>query len=213
MASHTKLQQKTLGTLRSILRHIRTNTDVVPSLPFVSDITTTLTTTTTTSTTNNNTNVKGYHHFTNYVLSHYRTYQHEHDKSKLKILRNQASDIHNYLMAVSTQQSLVTMYKGSDPDKPKQRDAAARYVGLEVPTTVPLGGKNTLHYINKYSEILKNKTINVDKFQGVDNIKAQYYGVTSVLEEKANNKEVVKAASIAGHNNNSSNNNNNIKQE
>lgn len=73
-------------------------------------------------------------------------------------------------------QELVNAYRGGDPDKQMQRHAAAKYVGLTIPESVPLG-RTPLHIAEQYDLSNKLKAMaegnDLSKLSGLDNIKAQ----------------------------------------
>jgi hypothetical protein len=81
-------------------------------------------------------------------------------------------------------QALLALQRGSDPDKEMARSAAARYVGLSIPEGVPLGLPTAPA---KYSDTVTARLsgrLEDTALEGVDFLKAQYYGARSVLEEK-----------------------------
>lgn len=172
MAAHTKVQLKTLSVLRSILRHIRQDVDTIPlgaaasGAPVKRDVS----------------------EFTNHIMGEYRASQKLTDRTKAKQLRAYAGDTLAYLNALRDQRRLIADYRGVDPDKPAQRDAAARFVGLQVPDSAPVG-RDPLEVASKYSSSLA-KAVDAARFSGVDNMKAQYYGAASVIAEKGIGKEL-----------------------
>jgi hypothetical protein len=86
---------------------------------------------------------------------------------------------------VCAPQSLVSAYRGSDPDKAMSRKAAAQYVGLSIPESVPLG-RPASSFAAEYDLAAKigvmAKTADYGTLTGLNNIKAQYYGAASLLE-------------------------------
>ena len=64
------------------------------------------------------------------------------------------------------------------------RSAAARYVGLSIPEGVPLGAPSAP---DKYRDSVAARLsgdLDDTKLEGVDYLKAQYYGAKQVLEDK-----------------------------
>ena len=81
-------------------------------------------------------------------------------------------------------QALLALQRGSDPDKEMARSAAARYVGLSIPEGVPLGLPTAP---DKYRDTVASRLsgrLEDTKLEGVDYLKAQYYGAQSVMEDK-----------------------------
>lgn len=80
-------------------------------------------------------------------------------------------------------QELLQAYKGADPDKPMQRAAAAAFVGLSVPEAVPLG-RSASDAASRYNLASKIRTMSeegdLSTLTGLDNIKAQYFGISGV---------------------------------
>jgi hypothetical protein len=84
-------------------------------------------------------------------------------------------------------QGLYKAYKGVEVDTISQREAVARFVGLQLPTVpVPANGEDKKDLTTKYSQSMAEKASNPDSLTGIDNLKAQLYGVEAVLAEKAN---------------------------
>lgn len=80
--------------------------------------------------------------------------------------------------------------RGVDPDKPMQRRAVARFVGLELPKdTVPLDAKDTTAFLEDYGTKLREKTVDISKLSGIDNLKAQYYGIDAILPNPINKQQ------------------------
>lgn len=68
-----------------------------------------------------------------------------------------------------------------DADAPEQRKAVARFVGLEVPEAVPLGRDATAVTAAYSSRIATAASAaQLEELKGIDNIKAQYYGIEAV---------------------------------
>jgi hypothetical protein len=79
-------------------------------------------------------------------------------------------------------QSLSALHRGVDPDRPVQRRAAARFVGLEMPAAdVPLAARAPEELAGAYSSQLQERAGDISKLTGLDNLKAQYYGAEAVL--------------------------------
>ena len=83
-------------------------------------------------------------------------------------------------------QTIIAASKGADPDKPIQRAATARFVGLSVPEGIPLGAPVAP---GKYAASLAARLSGADPLvgahlEGVEFLKAQLYGVGAVLEER-----------------------------
>lgn len=81
-------------------------------------------------------------------------------------------------------QSLLDLQRGTDPDKEMARNAAAKYVGLTMPEGIPLGEPTAP---GKYKELVQKRLsgdLSDTNLEGVDFLKAQYYGAAKVLEEK-----------------------------
>lgn len=83
-----------------------------------------------------------------------------------------------------------------DPDKQDQRAAVAKYVGLEIPSGIPLDVQTSTDFAGKYAMSLAARSVDISKLKGIDNLKAQYYGVDAVIEEKVGKKvlDIAKAA-------------------
>ncbi len=77
-------------------------------------------------------------------------------------------------------QELIATFRGVDPDKPQQRRAVARFVGLEMPADVPLAARTPDDVVDAYASRLTDRTADISKLVGLDNMKAQYYGVNAV---------------------------------
>lgn len=83
-----------------------------------------------------------------------------------------------------TTQDLLALQRGSDPDKEMARSAAARFVGLTIPEGVPLGQPTApAKYMDTVSARLSGR-LEDTKLEGVDYLKAQYYGAKAVIDEK-----------------------------
>lgn len=83
-------------------------------------------------------------------------------------------------------QTIIAATKGADPDKPIQRAATARFVGLTVPEGIPLGAPVAP---GKYAASLAARLSGADplvgaQLEGAEFLKAQLYGVRAVLEER-----------------------------
>ena len=79
---------------------------------------------------------------------------------------------------------MLSAQRGTDPDKEMARAAAARFVGLSIPEGVPLGAPQAP---DKYAAALAKRMsgdVSSTSLEGVDYLKAQYYGVKEVFEEK-----------------------------
>ena len=81
---------------------------------------------------------------------------------------------------------MIATSKGADPDKPIQRAATARFVGLTVPEGIPLGAPLAA---GKYAASVAARLSGADgvaaaSLEGVDHLKAQLYGVAEVLQER-----------------------------
>ena len=79
---------------------------------------------------------------------------------------------------------MLAAQRGTDPDKEMARAAAARYVGLSIPEGVPLGAPQAP---DKYAAALAARMrgdVSATSLEGVDYLKAQYYGVARVFEDK-----------------------------
>jgi hypothetical protein len=174
--AHTKVQLKTLSVLRGILRHVRQDLDVRPIATTVDGVVA---------------GKKDVSEFSSYIMQQYRAGQQLADRSKAKQARAYAADVLTYLQAQRDHRRLLAEYRGVDPDKPTQREAVARFVGLQVPESVPVG-RDPVEVVTKYSSSLA-KAVDVSQFTGVDNLKAQYYGAASVIAEKATGKELTEA--------------------
>ena len=88
------------------------------------------------------------------------------------------------LFCVPSSQSLLSLQRGSDPDKEMARSAAARYVGLSIPEGLPLGEPQAA---GKYKEAMTKRLsgdVNDTKLEGVEYLKAQYYGAERVMEDR-----------------------------
>ncbi|RYG50761.1 hypothetical protein EON67_04675 [archaeon] len=84
------------------------------------------------------------------------------------------------LVCVLLMQDLYHITRGMDVDAPSQRAAVARFVGFEMPQgAIPLDSKAPAKYASSLSRVTSP-----DQFKGVDNMKAQYYGVSAVVDEK-----------------------------
>ena len=70
----------------------------------------------------------------------------------------------------------------------------ARFVGLDIPDAVPVG-RTPADFAGKYAAPLASKTVDMDSLTGLDNVKAQLYGVQSVLASKLS--DAGKAADLA----------------
>lgn len=161
---HTKVQVALLNTLRATLRHVKQHCNArapgaVEGPPDASQ-------------------------FTRFILSEYRRGAQVKDRASVRQLRAQASDILNYFKATLQQNKLLTLQRGSDPDKEMARTAAARFVGLSIPDGIPLGASSAP---DKYQETLQKRlsgALEDTKLEGVDYLKAQYFGAQKVLEDK-----------------------------
>jgi hypothetical protein len=69
----------------------------------------------------------------------------------------------------------VFRYRGADPDAAVQRSATARFVGLAIPEQVPLG-RSAEQFADKYRESLTAREGDISQLQGLEYLKAQYYG-------------------------------------
>ena len=83
-------------------------------------------------------------------------------------------------------QYLIGEYKGADPDAPSQRSSVAKFVGLSIPEPIVTDAEDKGA---KYREAVKvriagPKDAAAANLKGVDNLKAQLYGVEAVLKEK-----------------------------
>ena len=74
-------------------------------------------------------------------------------------------------------QSLVVQYGQVDIDATQYREAAAKRVGLTIPDRVPLEAQD---YASKYDLASK-----LSQLKGVAGLKAQLYGIDSVLPKKS----------------------------
>lgn len=85
-------------------------------------------------------------------------------------------------------QTVLALQRGADPDKEMARAAAARFVGLTIPEGVPLGPPLAP---GKYAAALAARIsgdVSATSLEGVDYLKAQYYGVKEVFAEKQRRK-------------------------
>ena len=83
---------------------------------------------------------------------------------------------------------MLALQRGADPDKEMARAAAARFVGLTIPEGVPLGAPVAA---GKYAAALAARMsgdVSATSLEGVDYLKAQYYGVKEVFAEKQRRK-------------------------
>jgi hypothetical protein len=196
--SFTRQQSKTLATLRSILRHIRT-LDNRPSPDGQRDVTL----------------------FTRHVMAEYRAGQRA--TRGAVALRQRADALAAYFSSVREQhvsprnvsriskrdcgasrfhkplmQALFTRYRGGDPDAPTSVRSAANFVGLQVPRDVPLG-RLPAEVSAKYAQRLQRATGEVvapeeapsdsasprAHLVGVANLKAQLYGSAASVAAEA----------------------------
>jgi len=78
----------------------------------------------------------------------------------------------------------LVLQRGADPDKEMARTAAARFVGLSIPEGLPLGEPQAA---GKYKETLAKRLsgdLRNTNLEGVDYLKAQYYGAEKVIESR-----------------------------
>jgi len=174
----SKASTQTLRVLRSLLRHARdttatcpvaiaaaashsasTGSDVAGSLPLAS--------------------ADG--SWSKFILNQYRANQHLTKRGDIKNARASAIDILAYVEALREQDRLQGMYKGADVDAPSQRRDVARFVGFDMPSVPNALDANEItgKVADKYSESLSAKT-DVGKLTGVDSLKAQLYGISSI---------------------------------
>lgn len=91
-----------------------------------------------------------------------------------------------YLSPAAHSQDLIIRYRGGDPDSERNRRSAARYVGLEIPTAAPLAPETAPEaFQEKYSSPLATRIGDMSRLTGVDNLKAQLYGMPGSYSEAA----------------------------
>lgn len=88
-------------------------------------------------------------------------------------------------------QSLVVQYGQVDIDANQYREAAAKRVGLTIPDRVPLEAQD---YASKYDLASK-----LSQLKGVAGLKAQLYGIESVLPKKSGASSSTSAAGKKTH--------------
>lgn len=76
-------------------------------------------------------------------------------------------------------QALLVRYKGRDVDSQSQRKSVARFVGLDMPE-MAAHLRDAHNPAEKYTSTVAAK-VKVEDLQGVDNLKAQLFGVQSLL--------------------------------
>ena len=176
--SYSKLQQRTLAHLRAILRHARDNfvasaelepPGAAPAPPLGAG--------------------KRSRLFSDFVLARYRASRGVADRTRLRELRELGADVAAYLRAQAAQAELLRAHRGFDPDRPIQRHAAARYVGLEMPRVAATGEaaaaaaapRSAEQLSERYVDGLRERTAPgadaASRLTGIENMKAQYFGV------------------------------------
>ena len=177
MAS-ARVRSKTLSVARGIVRHLRSQLDNSTGYPPVQN--TTL--------------------WTDHVMEMYRANVNA-SSSDARTARIQATEFLDYLTAIKEQrvssfsiwhpfpastvsyvsfvylQSLVVQYGQVDIDASQYREAAAKRVGLTIPDRVPLEAQD---YASKYDLASK-----LSQLKGVAGLKAQLYGIESVMPKRA----------------------------
>lgn len=173
--SSARVRSKTLSVARSIVRHLRKEIDNSTGFPAVQDASL----------------------WTNHVMGMYRANAAA-SSSDARNARIQATEFLDYLSAIKEQrvrmryipshgaipartfmfpsQSLVVQYGQVDIDATQYREAAAKRVGLTIPERVPLEAQD---YASKYDLASK-----LSQLKGVAGLKAQLYGIESVLPKK-----------------------------
>lgn len=184
----SKIQQRTLSNLRTILRHIRLEFDAANPTSFqtLSPLAATAAATSTSSVTNH-TKFRQTPLFSTYVLSQYRENQRIKDKTKARELRDHAADLVSYLEALKAQENILRLSRGVDPDRPMQRQAVARMVGFEMPkvTNEAMNASTAARspeevagpYLSNVKERISTGEA-ANRLTGIENLKAQYFGVT-----------------------------------
>jgi hypothetical protein len=83
-------------------------------------------------------------------------------------------------------QELIGAYKGADPDLPMQRSSVAKFVGLSIPEPAANDAedKGAKYRAAVAARIAGPADKAVKNFVGVDNLKAQLYGVDALMKEK-----------------------------
>jgi len=205
----SKIQQRTLSNLRTILRHIRNEFDA--AAPFLSTPASVLegegasplaaTAASSASSSPNGVSVSSTSPFgllggglkfrqtplfSNYVISQYRANRILKDKTRARELREHAMDVVSYLEALKAQENILRLSRGVDPDRPLQRQAVARMVGFEMPKVAnealnaSTAARSPEEVAGPYLSNVKERISTGDaanRLTGVENLKAQYYGV------------------------------------
>ena len=207
----SKIQQRTLSNLRTILRHIRNEFDA--AAPFISTPASVLegegasplaATAASSSSSPSSSNVVSVSTtspfgllggglkfrqtplFSNYVISQYRANRIMKDKTRARELREHAMDVVSYLEALKAQENILRLSRGVDPDRPLQRQAVARMVGFEMPKVAnealnaSTAARSPEEVAGPYLSNVKERISTGDaanRLTGVENLKAQYYGV------------------------------------
>jgi hypothetical protein len=154
----SKIQQRTLSNLRTILRHIRNEFDA--AAPFLSsgfldvgekkgkgeEVSSTSPLAATAASASSSSSIstpisqlvgdakfRQTPLFSNFVISQYKANRVMKDKTRARELRDHAADVVSYLEALKAQENILRLSRGVDPDRPLQRQAVARMVGFEMP--------------------------------------------------------------------------------
>ncbi len=185
MAVRTKTQQATLAVLRGLLRHVRTHVDNRPPAVLSSPVAlqgAAETAEVDFYATPAAAGKRDISLWKDYIVGQYRANQSLASKAEARQLRTKAADALRCFEATREQRELIDRYRGGDVDAQDKRKAVARFVGLEVPKTVPLGKGDASEVAARYAASIAARLSGASsqrktELTGIDHIKAQLYGV------------------------------------